>query len=86
MYSHGYSPFRFSNSNKSPLNSFDKYLKSLSYKWLTNASRLEFINCMVLIKTKLLLIVKAIYFSNPFGITFTFTSKLPISLINKWLS
>ena len=83
MYSHGYPPFRFSNSNESPLNSFDKYLKSLSYKLLTNASRLEFINCMLLIKTKLLLIVKAIYFFNPFGITFTFTSKLPISFINK---
>ena len=30
---------------------------------------------------KLLLIVKAMYFSNPFGRTCTFTSNVPISLI-----
>ena len=58
-------------------NYFDKYLKSLSDKFLTNASRLQFINYILSVKTKLLIIVKAIYFSNPFGITFT--SNLPIS-------
>ena len=34
-------------------------------------------------KTKFLLIVKAMYFSNPFGMTLTFTSNLLISLIIK---
>ena len=29
-------------------------------------------------KTKLLLTVKVMYISNPFGITFTFTSNLPL--------
>ena len=66
--------FCFTNSNKLPLNFWDKYLKSLSHKFLNNSSRLEFINCMLPIKTKLLLVVKAMYFPNPFGITFTFTS------------
>ena len=74
--------FCFTNSNKS-LNSCDKYLKSLSDKFLNNESRLEFINCMLPIKTKLLLIVKATYFSNPFGITLTPTSNLLISFIIK---
>ena len=69
----------FANSNKSPLNSCDKCLTS-SDQFLTNASRL---NCMLPIKTILLLIVKTIYFSNPFGITFTFTSNLPISCMIK---
>ena len=57
----------------------DKYLKSLSDKFLTNASRLQFIDCILSVKTKLSIIVKAVYFSNPFGITFTLTSNLPIS-------
>ena len=75
--------FCFTNSNKSPLNSCDKYLKPLSDKFLTSASRLEFINCMLSIKTKFLLIVEGMYFSNPFGIAVTFTSNLSISLIIK---
>ena len=70
-------------SIKSPLNSSDKYLKSLSDKFLTYKSKLVFINCILSIKTKILLIVKAMYFSNPFGITLTFTSNLPISLLIK---
>ena len=36
--------------------------------------------------TRFLLIVNAMYFSNPLGITSTLTSKLPISFIIKWLS
>ena len=67
----------------SPLNSSDKYLKSLSDKFLTNESKLEFINCILSIKTRFLLIVKAMHFSNPFGMTLTFTSDLLISLIIK---
>ena len=74
--------FCFTNSNKSPINLGDKYLKSLYDKFLTNESRLEFINFMLSIKTKLLLIVKAMSFSNPFGKT----SNLPISYMIKWLS
>ena len=69
--------------NKSPLNSSDKHPKSLSDKFLTNESKLEFINCMLSIKTRFSLIVKAIYSPNPFGITFTFTLNLLISLIIK---
>ena len=84
--SYGYTPFCFTNLNYLPLNSCDKYLKSLSDKILTNASRLKFIHCMLSIKTEFLLIVKAMYFSNPFGITLTFTSDLPISHIIKQLS
>ena len=76
IYSYGYNPFCFTSSENSPLNSSDKCLKSLSNKFLTNESRLEFINCMLLIKTRFLLIVKAVYFSNPFGMTLTFTSNL----------
>ena len=34
---------------------------------------------MLSVKNNLLIIVKAIYFSNAFGITFTFSSNLPIS-------
>ena len=74
------------NSDKLSLNSWDKYLKSLSDKLLTNASRLEFKNCMLSIKTKFLLIVKAMYVYNSFGITFTFTSSLPVSYIIKLMS
>ena len=36
IYSCGYTPFCFTNSNKSPLNSCDKYLKSLPDRFLTN--------------------------------------------------
>ena len=67
----------------STLNSSDKYLKSLSDKFLTNESRLEFINCILSIKTRFVLIVKATYFSNPFGMTLTSTSNLLISFIIK---
>ena len=76
-------PFCLTNSNKSVLNSSNKYLKSLSDKFFTNAFRLEFINCILSMKTKLLLIVKVMYFSNPFGIALTPTSNLPISFIIK---
>ena len=81
MYSYGYAPFCYTTFSKSPLNSSDKYLKSLSDKFLTNESKLEFINCILSIKTKFLLTVKAMCFSNAFGITLNFTSQLPISLI-----
>ena len=67
----------------SPLDSLNKYSKSLSDKFLTNESRLEFINCMLSIKTSFVLIMKAMYFSNPFGMTLTFTSNLLISFISK---
>ena len=60
-------------------------LKSLSDKFLSNISRLELINCILSIKTKFLLIVKAMYFSNSFGITLIFNSNLQISCIVKWL-
>ena len=48
--------FRFPNYKKSPINSRDKYLKSLSEKLFTNASRLEFLNYLLSIKTKYLLV------------------------------
>ena len=70
-------------TKNSPLNSSDRYLKSLSDKFLTNKSRLEFINCMLPIKTRFVLILKVMYFANPFGITLTFTSNLPTSFIIK---
>ena len=60
-----------------------KYLKSLSDKFLTNKSRLQFINCILSIKTTFLLIGKFMSCSNPFVITLTFTSNLLISLIIK---
>ena len=41
---------------------------------------------MLLIKALFLWVVKAMYFSNPFGITLIFTSNLPISCIIKWLT
>ena len=77
VYSYRYTPFCFNSFTNSPLNSSDKYLKSLSDK-LTNASRLEFINSMLSVKNRFLLIVKAMYFPNPFGMTLTFTSNLLI--------
>ena len=73
----------FTNCNKSPPNSCDEFLKSLSERLLTNLFRLEFINSMLPIKTKLLLIVKSMYFSNEFGTTFYFTSNLFIPCMNK---
>ena len=66
----------------SPLNSSDKYLKSLSDKFLTNESKLEFINCMLSIKTRFVLIVKAMYFSNPFGMTLLHQTYLFPLLLN----
>ena len=85
MYSYGYTPFYFTNSNESPLNSWGKYLKLLSVRFLTNASKLEFINCMLSIRIKFLLIVKAMYYSNPFRMTFTFPPNLSVSCMIKWL-
>ena len=79
MYSYGCTPFCFTNSDYSQLNYFDNYLKSLSNKFLTNASSPELINSMLSIKTKRRLTVKAIYFSQLFGITSIFTSNLPFS-------
>ena len=76
----------FTNIDCSPLNSCVKYLKSLSDKFLTNESRLEFINYMLSIKTKFLLIAKAMHYSYPFGIEFIFTSNVPISFIIEGLS
>ena len=57
--------------------------KSLPDKFLTNESRLEFMNCMPSIKTRFALTVKAMYFSNPLGMTLAFTSNLLISFIIK---
>ena len=71
----------FTKFKNSPLSSSDKHLKSLSDRFLTNESRPEFINCMLSIKTRFVLIVKAMYFSNAFGITLTFTLNLFISFI-----
>ena len=62
IYSYEYSPYCVTILIKSLLNSCDKYVKSISDKFLTNESRLEFINYIRSIKTKLLLIVKAMYF------------------------
>ena len=67
-----YTPFCLTNFNFVPLNSSLKYLKSLLFKFLTNLSRLEFINCILSIKTRFLLTVKAMCFSNPFGMTLIF--------------
>ena len=78
--------FGFTSFKNSLLNSSDKYLKSLSDKFVTDQSKLEFINCILSIKTKFLLIVKAMYFSNPFGLTVFFTLNLLFSFIIKWLS
>ena len=55
------------------LNSSYKYLKSLSDKFLTSFSKLEFIVWLLSKKTKFLFIVKAMYYSNPLGTTLTFT-------------
>ena len=41
---------------------------------------------MLPIKTKFLLIVKAMYFGNPFGVTLIFALNLLISCMIKWLS
>ena len=41
---------------------------------------------MLSIKAKFLLITKAMYFSNPFGMNFSFTSDLPIFYMIIWLS
>ena len=73
----------FTNSKKSPLSSCDKYLNSLSERFLTGLFRIEFINCMLRIIAKLSLIVKNIYFSKPFGGTFNYTSNLLISCMIK---
>ena len=83
MYSYGYTPFCFTNFKNSLLNSCDKCLKSLSNKSSTNAFNVEFINFMLSIKTKILLIVKATYFSNQFGTKLIFRSNLPIPCIMK---
>ena len=47
---------------------------SVSLKYFVTDCRLEFINCILSIKTKFLLMLKVMYFSNPFGITLIFTS------------
>ena len=75
-------PF-FTSFKNSSLNSSDKYLKSLSDKFLTNESKLKFINCMLSIKTRFPLIVNAIYFSHLFGMALTFKTNLPISFMIK---
>ena len=86
LYAYRYTLFYFTNSETPPLNSSDKYLKTLSDKILTNLFRLESISCMLSIKNKFLLIVKAMYFSNPLSTTFDFTSNLFIYCMIKWLS
>ena len=62
IYSNEYNPYCVTTLTKSLLNSCDKYVKSISDKFLTNESRLEFINYIRSIKTKFLLIVKSMYF------------------------
>ena len=68
------------------LNSSVKYLKSLSDKFLTSFSKLEFINCILSIKTKFLFKKNVMYFSSLFGITSIFTSKPLSSSKIRWLS
>ena len=46
-----------------------KNLTSLPDKFLINISRLDFTNCIMLIKTEFLSFAKVTHFSNPFGIT-----------------
>ena len=62
----------FTNSNKLATHFCYKCLKSFSEKFLVNRSRLQFIHFMLSIKTKFLLIVKAMYFTNSVGITLIF--------------
>ena len=69
--------------NCSSLYSSDKCLKSLPDKFLTKTSRLEFINYMLAIKMKFLLILKAVCRFNLFGVTLIFTLNLLISCIIK---
>ena len=85
-YSYGYTPLCFSNFYNTYFYITFTYLKPVFDKFLTNASTLELINCMLSIQTKFLLIVKAMCFSNPFGVIPTFTSNLPIFCMIKWLS
>ena len=61
----------------------DKYLKSLSDKFSTSFSKLEFINCLLSIKSKFLFIVEVMNFSNPLCITLTFTSNSLITFMIK---
>ena len=77
--------FYFNSSNNSQLNFCNKYLKSMSFhfKSLTNAARIEFVNCMQSIKIKFQLTIKEMYFSNPFRRTLIFRSNLPIFCIIK---
>ena len=63
---------------------FSKYLKSLSDKFLTTLTRLEFINCILPIKTRFLFKKNAMYFYSPIGITSIFTSNLLSLLKIKW--
>ena len=79
IYSYGYTPFYFNSFKNSPLISSDKHLRSLSDRFLANESRQKFINYMLSIKARFVLIVRAMYFSNSFGMTLTFTSNLLIS-------
>ena len=71
----GYAHFCFTNWNNLTLNFCDKYLKS-SDKFLTNASRLGFINYMLSIKIIFILTAKALYFSNPFDFYIRVTNSL----------
>ena len=60
------------------LSSCNKCLESLFDKFLTKTSRLDFINYMLSVNVKFLLIVKTMHFSNQFDLTLTPTSNLLI--------
>ena len=65
------------------LNSWIKDLKSSLAKFLPKLSNEEYRNWKLPIKPNLLLILKFIYFSNPFGMTFILRLNLPSSCIIK---
>ena len=82
LYLYRYASFSFSSSRKPFLNSSDKII----IIWQI------FDHCMTRVyefhaaNKNLLLIIKAMYFSNPFGIPLTPISNLHISCTIKWLS
>ena len=61
-----------------------KYLKSSLLNFLTKLSNKESRNCKLSIKFNLLLVVKLMHFSNPFGIIFVLTLNLPSSCLRRW--
>ena len=90
VYSDGYTPFCFNNLQNSPLYISKRYLANLNQCIKTRIHKLHAVN------KRQILVVKAVYLSNLFGITLSFTSNLsiylyftsnlPICCIIKWLS